>query len=360
MSGSGTAEEAGVQNEMRIGVGLDPSLGLSFDQLRQAAREATRVGYESVWTPAGTVPDAFHVCAAWLLDTPLQAGISVVPAARLWRPLALAMQAATLGQLSGGRFTLGIGTGGAGPAFWQSVGLPDRPIAVMRDYLALLRPLLAGETVSYEGPVLRAQDATTGVQGPQRVPVKLGALGSQMLRLAGEASDGALLNWATAERIAHSRRIVGQGASRAGRDPKEVPLTMYVRICVDDDLDAARRALGTHVLRYAMALPGVPPNVGYRRMFTEMGFDEVLTDLEQRREKGEPTEALVAAAPDELLTSVGYFGAAEGAARAYARLSEGLDETIVRIITFRPGLEQVVTAMEALSPARIRAAAHGS
>jgi alkanesulfonate monooxygenase SsuD/methylene tetrahydromethanopterin reductase-like flavin-dependent oxidoreductase (luciferase family) len=349
-----------VRSEMRIGVGLDPWLGLSFDQLRQAAREAARVGYESVWTPAGTVPDAFHVCAAWLWDTPLPAGISVVPAARLWRPLALAMQAATLGQLSGGRFTLGIGAGGAGPAFWRSVDLPDRPIAVMRDYLVVLRRLLAGETVNYEGPALRAQDAKTGVQDPQRVPVKLGALGSQMLRLAGEASDGALLNWATPERIAHSRRMVAQGARRAGRDPEDVPLTMYIRICVDDDIDAARRALGTHVLRYAMAMPGVPPNAGYRGLFTEMGFDEVLSELEQRREKGEPTEALVAAAPDELLTSVGYYGPAAGAARAYARLSEGLDETVVRIITFRPGLEQVVTAMEALSPARIRAARRGS
>jgi len=46
-----------------IGVGLDSRLGLPFDELRAAAREAERLGFESLWTPAGGVPDSFHVCA---------------------------------------------------------------------------------------------------------------------------------------------------------------------------------------------------------------------------------------------------------------------------------------------------------
>jgi alkanesulfonate monooxygenase SsuD/methylene tetrahydromethanopterin reductase-like flavin-dependent oxidoreductase (luciferase family) len=178
-----------------------------------------------------------------------------------------------------------------------------------------------------------------------------------MLRLAGELSDGALLNWATTERIAASRRLVAEGAARAGRDPAEVPLVMYVRVCVDDDVAAARQALGRQVLGYAMAQPGTPLTAGYRGLFAEMGFGDVLSELEERRELGEQMDILVAAAPDEMLTAVGYFGPAAGAAEAYARLSRGLDETIVRVITARPGLEPVVAAMEALAPERIRAAA---
>ena len=118
---------------MRIGAGLDGRLGLRFDELREAGREAARLGFDSLWTPAGGVPDAFHVCAAWAQDSPVRTGISVVPAARMWGPLALAVQAATVGEISDGRFILGVGTGGYGPAFWASIGLPDRPIAVMRD-----------------------------------------------------------------------------------------------------------------------------------------------------------------------------------------------------------------------------------
>src|SRR6201994_4023702 len=116
---------------MMIGVGLDARLGLSFDQLRAAAREAEGSGFESLWTPAGGGPDSFHVCAAWSQDTALRTGISVVPGARGWTPPALAAQAATLAQLSGGRFVLGLGTGGYGPGFWASARPPNPPLAVV-------------------------------------------------------------------------------------------------------------------------------------------------------------------------------------------------------------------------------------
>ena len=341
---------------MRIGAGLDGRLGLAFGDLRQAAREAERLGFESLWTPAGGLPDSFHVCSAWAQDTPLVAGISVVPAARMWGPVALAAQAATVGQISDGRFILGLGTGGYGPEFWASQGLPDRPIAIMRDYLVTVRGLLAGETVTYDGPGLKLAAASLGARDLPSVPVYLAALGPQMLRLAGASSDGALLNWATPERIAYSRRLVSEGAAHAGRDPAQVPLAMYIRVCVDPDVEAARRALGAQVLGYAMGRPGTPNTAGYRGLFTQMGFDEVLSDLERRREAGARMDELVAATPDAMIEAVGYFGPAAGAPEAYARLTAGLDETMVRVVTARPGLEPVVEAMEALTPGLIRGA----
>jgi alkanesulfonate monooxygenase SsuD/methylene tetrahydromethanopterin reductase-like flavin-dependent oxidoreductase (luciferase family) len=351
---------------MKIGVGLDARLGLPFGQLRAAAREAADLGFESVWTPAGGVPDSFHVCAAWSQDTSLRTGISVVPAARMWTPLGLAAQAATLAQLSGGQFVLGLGTGGYGPRFWASVGLPDRPIAVMRAYATEVRGLLAGQQVA-AGPLLARADADPGAPGWPRTaslgvadlppaPVYLAALGPQMLRLAGEVADGALLNWATPERIAASRELIDAGAVRGGRHPGSVPMTMYIRVCVDDDVAAARQAFGTQVLGYAMNAPGAPPGAGYRGLFAQMGFDAELTELEQRRDRGEAMAKLVDAAPEEMLRAVGYYGPAAGAPAAFARLSAGLDEAIVRIVTARPGPEPASHAMAALTPALIRSA----
>jgi alkanesulfonate monooxygenase SsuD/methylene tetrahydromethanopterin reductase-like flavin-dependent oxidoreductase (luciferase family) len=341
---------------MMIGVGLDARLGLTFGQLREMATEARRLGFDSLWTPAGGVPDAFHVCAAWAQDTGLRTGISVVPAALMWTPSALAVQAATVAQLSAGQFVLGLGTGGVGPGFWAAAGLPDRPIAVMRSYATTVRGLLAGETVRSDGLTLGPRVAALRAGGLPRVPIYLAALGKQMLRLAGEVADGALLNWATPERIAESRELVAAGISQAGRAADSVPLTMYVRVCVDDDVAAARQALGGQVLGYAMAAAGAPKTAGYRGMFGQMGFDAVLTELEDRRDRGTPLAELVDAAPDDLLTSVGYYGPAAGAPSAYARLSTGLDETVVRVITTRPGPEPVLAAMSALTPAAIRAA----
>ena len=352
---------------MLIGVGLDARLGLTFAQLRTAAREAGQLGFESLWTPAGGVPDSFHVCAAWTQDTALRTGISVVPAVRMWTPLSLAAQAATLAQLSSGRFVLGLGTGGYGPEFWASAGLANRPIAVMREYVVQVRALLAGEQVTADQgaggrPEIGAgspgwlRSASLGVTDLPPAPVYLAALGPQMLRLAGETADGALLNWATPERIAVSRARVDEGIARAGREPGSVPMTMYIRVCIDDDVAAARQALGAQVLGYAMGRPGIPQTAGYRGLFGQMGFDEELTELEERRDKGAALPELVAAAPDEMLRAVGYYGPAAAAPAALARLSAGLDEAIVRIITARPGLEPVRAAMAALTPSLIRAA----
>jgi alkanesulfonate monooxygenase SsuD/methylene tetrahydromethanopterin reductase-like flavin-dependent oxidoreductase (luciferase family) len=310
-----------------VGVGLDARLGLPLDELVVAAMEAKGYGFESVWTPAGGVPDAFHVCAAWGRATGLPTGTSVVPAARQWAIPSLGSQAATVRQLTGAPFTLGIGTGGIGPGTWASPLMPDRPVGAMRDYLTGLLPT-AGRA-SFE--------------------LGLACLGPQMLRLAGELADVALPNWASPAQLVWMRERIAEGATRADRDATAVRLTMYIRVCIDDDVTAARRVLGEQVLMYS-AIPG------YREHFGRMGFDEVLDELAGRRKAGASTDELVDAAPDELLTAVGYYGPADGAATAYAALSQGLDETVVRVLTARPGLEPVVATMEALRPAAVRAA----
>jgi alkanesulfonate monooxygenase SsuD/methylene tetrahydromethanopterin reductase-like flavin-dependent oxidoreductase (luciferase family) len=176
-----------------------------------------------------------------------------------------------------------------------------------------------------------------------------------MLRLAGQAANGVCLNWASPEQIALSRAEIAKGALAAGRDPADVLISMYIRVCVDTDVEAARRALAAQVLGYSMARPGVDPTLAYRGHFGRMGFEDELRDLEARRDAGASMTELADAASDEMLLAVGYFGPPEGAAAAYSKLAEGLDETIVRIITARPGMEAVIETMEALTPALIRA-----
>ena len=82
-----------------------------------------------------------------------------------------------------------------------------------------------------------------------------------------------------------------------------------------------------------------------------MGFDEVLTDLEARREAGAPESELVDRMPADLLLKVGYFGNAAGAAKALQRLSQGHDEAMVRLIAPRPGdLSACLAAVQACEP----------
>ena len=345
---------------MELGIGLDYRLRLSFAEHRQLIREAARLGYESAWTPAGTSQDAFQLCGQWwaasaeVVDGGMATGISVVPVP-IWTAPALATAAGTAGELTGGRFMLGVGSGNIhNEAYRRSLGLPAwRPIALMREYLVVLRRLLAGEAVEHEGTAINLHGVQLGFRPPS-VPLYLGALGEQMVRLAGEAADGAALNWCTPEQVAWSRDRMDEGARRAGRDPSALRLVEYIRICVDEDEEAARRAFTRAMLEYALARPGAPKTAGYRGHFARMGFDEALTELEDRRDRGAPEEEIVEAFPRELLRLVGYYGPATGAAPAFRRLAQGLDIAIVRVVTARPGPEAVADVMRACRPELVR------
>src|SRR5207302_6564267 len=165
----------------------------------------------------------------------------------------------SLNDLTGGKFTLGIGLGSyPSEAFRAQLGLPQvPPVAYTRDYLATLRGLFRSETVDYTGKAVSLHGVQLGFKAP-RVPVYLAAMGPQMLHLAGELADGATPNWSSPEQIVWLREKVAEGARRAGRDPSEIPFAQYIRVCVDEDENAARRALSMQVLGYAMARPGQP------------------------------------------------------------------------------------------------------
>ena len=339
---------------MEIGLGVDPGAGLTFPQHRELARAAVGLGYTSMWTPAGVGNDAFQTCAQWwgasadATEGGLTTGISVVPVP-IWSAPALATAAATLGELTGGRFILGVGSGSIHDANYRhSLGLPDwKPLPLMRDFLVTLRGLLAGERVEYEGPTVALRGVALGRRATPRVPIYLGALGPGMVRLAGEASDGAALNWCTPEQIAWSRERLNEGAARANRDPADVKLVEYIRICVDDDEDAARLALARAVMGYALARPGSSKEHGYRAHFARMGFDSALSDLEARRDRGATPDEIADAFPTDLMSLVGYFGKAAGAGPAFRHLAQGLDTAIVRVVPVRPGPAAVMAVAEA-------------
>ena len=351
---------------MEIGLGLDFSLGLSFDEQAELSREAARLGYESLWTPEGAGHDSFQLCALrWRASTEvveggLGTGIAVSPVAYR-TPVAFAMSAGTLSAMSGGRFILGIGSGGIyRPSVRRALGFGgSSTIALMREYVTAVRPLLAGETVDVRGEAVHLDGVQLGIDPPPRTPVFLGALGPRMLELAGEVADGAALNWCSTERVAWSRERVAEGAAGVGRDAAEVRLAEYIRICVDDDVEVARSAYVRSLMGYALGLE-VPTEAqrryGYRAHFERMGYAPQLGELDHMRERGAPPDELVAAFPDALALAVGYFGKAEGAATAFERLAVGLDIAIVRVVAARPGEDAVRSVMDACRPAFVRAA----
>ncbi len=308
---------------MDVGLGLDSRLALSTADQRALAIEAAALGYTSLWTPHRAAKDVFDLCATWHGASGLATGISVLPR-QAWTIDELAGGAAALARRTGGSFVLGVGSGSD----------QIRPIGLMRETIDALRARLE-----------------------PTIPVYLGALGPQMLRLAGERYNGAALNWSDPERVAASRATVAAGATAVGRDPATVRIHQYIRVCVDPDTAAARSALAKMVLSYAMARPGADPAKGYRGNFARMGFGTALDTLERIRDQGADEDTLAAALPDALLAKVGYWGPPAGARAAFLRLAEGLDIAVVRVVAAtRNDSAGVRLAMRACAPiAEVRA-----
>jgi alkanesulfonate monooxygenase SsuD/methylene tetrahydromethanopterin reductase-like flavin-dependent oxidoreductase (luciferase family) len=348
---------------MDIGLGLDATLNLSFADQAALAQEAAQLGYTSLWTPEGAGQDAFQLCAQrWaascqVVPEGLITGIGVSPV--LYRtPIAFAMSGGTVSQLTEGRFIMGIGAGGSyRPRTRQTLGLPPMStLALMRDYLITVGQLVAGEEVTYQGEVVTLQGVKLAMSPPPRTPVYLGALGPEMLRLGGELADGICLNWCTPEQIAWSRERIAEGAARVGRDPWRVQVVEYIRVCVDQDVEVARRAFARSTMGYALG-QWVPTErerrLGYRAHFERMGYTEALAELDRMRQRSATPDEVADAFPPALLQRVGYYGTPEGAAAAFRRLAEGLDVAIVRVVAARPGMESVRAVLRACQPALV-------
>jgi alkanesulfonate monooxygenase SsuD/methylene tetrahydromethanopterin reductase-like flavin-dependent oxidoreductase (luciferase family) len=301
---------------VEIGLGIDTRFALSEADQRAIAREARAYGYTSLWTPIGNTREPFDICAVWHTASGLATGIAVAPMSS-WSIETLTSVAKETVDRCQGRFTLGVGSG----------RLTDAPLRVMRQTIEAVRGRL---------PV---------------VPIYLGALGPQMLRLAGARYDGAALNWCSPEQVRWSREQVAAGARAGGRDPAEVRIHEYIRVCVDEDERVARTAFAKMVMTYALARPGRDETKGYRRHFTRMGFDAALRELEDRREWGATEDQLAERFPDELLRVVGYWGRPDGARAAFLKLAEGLDIAVVRLVPARRNdAAGARLAMEACAP----------
>ena len=173
-----------------------------------------------------------------------------------------------------------------------------------------------------------------------------------MLELGGEAADGICLNWCTTEQVAAARGAVDAGAARAGRAPGTVPLVEYIRVCIDEDVSAARSALARATVGYALGpeVGGRDRRFGYRPHFEQMGFADELADLDARRSAGISMDEIAGAVSDELLLGVGYYGTPDGAKEHFAALAQGLDVALVRVVPARPGLDSVRAVMTACAP----------
>jgi 5,10-methylenetetrahydromethanopterin reductase len=262
----------------QIGVTLHTG-DMSFDQLLDYAREAERLGYEGFWLTEESGKEAFSVLALLARSTiNITLGTGIVNFYSR-TPTLLAMGASTIQRLSGGRFVLGIGTGGIG-FMERGHGIRiERPLARARETVEIVRGLLSQKRFNYEGEWFKVRDFHLR-EGPleKRVPILLSALGPKMVRLSAEVADGFIANWLTPESLAMYRVQIRDGAVAAGRDPREVRVLTLAMTGLDDDA-------GIQAMRHGLAFYFASPH--YHPAADAAGFGGEAKDIQAIWQQGD-------------------------------------------------------------------------
>ncbi|HEV2139304.1 MAG TPA: LLM class flavin-dependent oxidoreductase [Nitrososphaerales archaeon] len=158
------------------------------------AKRAEALGYSSVWV--NSLPssrDPFVTLAAIARSTSrIRLGTAVVDV-RSRHPAVLAGSIASLYELSGGRADLGVspGGGGSGRATYEKLGFQmDDPVGITRESVRIIKALLSGETVDFQGSHFKIESAVLQARPSRDIRVLVAAEGPRMLKVAGEVGDG--------------------------------------------------------------------------------------------------------------------------------------------------------------------------
>jgi 5,10-methylenetetrahydromethanopterin reductase len=284
-----------------------------FVRLAVAAEEE---GFDQVWVSH----DLFWRSAPVLLTLAARATSRIAIGAGVFNPVSMhpveiAMVAATMQEVSDGRFLLGLGAGAE--AFLDSAGMArEPPLARTRSALEVIRALLSGKRWPPQAH-LRV--------GPAPTPIYVGAMGPRMLSLAGELADGVLPLLFPPEHYVIAAAQIAAGAARAGRDPADIDVAACLWCSIDLDRERGRRALAEKIAYYG---PSFEPSLLAR---AGLSLDD-FRPIEAAMAAGAVDQAAALVSPAML--ALGVAGRPEDLARRCA----GLVRAGARHLSFGPPL----------------------
>jgi probable F420-dependent oxidoreductase len=295
-------------------------------------------GYDAIWLAETGGPDSFTLAGAIALATRrVTIGTAIVPVYNR-TPAVLAMSAATLAQLSGGRFVLGLGSSShAIVEGWNGVAF-ERPLAHVRESVASVRQALAGGKTDFEGRVLRSRGLRLGVLPERPVPIYVAALRERMLRLAGEIGDGLILNLFPLSALPRILATWRDGAARAGRDGPGDEVVCRFQVAVTDDVPAARNLV-------RMAFAGYVAQPVYNAYFRWCGFEREAAAVADAFARGDRAGS-AAAMTDALIDRIAILGSAAACREQIAAfVAAGVTTPVISPLATSPaGVEAVFEA----------------
>src|SRR5215467_5832026 len=228
---------------MRIGVTLPfgasdgPGRLPTWREMRGFAAHAEAIGLDSLWAcdhflsgPAGRPAEAIH--EGWTIVAALAASTSTIELGQLVMcvsfrsPALLAKMAVTADGVSGGRLVVGLGAGWYDPEY-LAFGFPtDHRVARFEEALAIIRPLLRGERLTFAGRYHQIRDGVLLPPPDRPIPILIAARRPRMLRLTARYADAWNTAWHVDPAVVQQRYAQLQAAcAEVGRDPATITLT---------------------------------------------------------------------------------------------------------------------------------------
>ena len=318
----------------RYGITI-PFDGIPLSEHGALFAELADLGYTDLWSSEANGTDAFTPLAVASVHAPsMRLGTAIVPAYTRG-PALMAMSVAALAEAAPGRVAFGIGTS-SNVIVERWNGIPfEKPYQQTRDMVRFLRASLAGEKVTEDYETFSVSGFKLGRVPEQQPQLLVAALREGMLKLAGRESDGAIINWLSADDVATVAPIV-QAAGDGS--PKEVVARIFV--CPSTDTDTVRG-----MARFAIA---AYLNVPVYAAFHEwLGRGERLRGMWDAWKAGD-RKAATAAIPDEVVDELVVHGSPEACREHVERyLANGVTTSAVAVMPF--GVD-VVQAAKDLAP----------
>lgn len=234
---------------LRIGIQLpEVERNVRWPEYVAMAQAAERARFDSIWVGDHLLyrGDGLHERGPWEAWT-LLAGLAAVTERATLGPLVacagfhdpgmLAKLAATVDEISGGRLVFGIGAGW-NQAEFDAFGFPyDHRVSRFEEAFGIVRPLLAGERVTFDGSYWHAHDLVLLPEPARRVPIMAGSNSPRMLSIILPHADA----WNTwyddygnsAEGFAELNATITDAARAAGRDPGEIARSACVLVALE-------------------------------------------------------------------------------------------------------------------------------
>ncbi|WP_330631681.1 TIGR04024 family LLM class F420-dependent oxidoreductase [Halocatena halophila] len=329
---------------------LDVSLPVasqpSIEVLSGQAEQAESLGYDRLWLPETWGRDVVTVLSAIAeRTTEIGIGSSIAPVYSR-SPTLLGQTAATLEELSDGRFRLGVGPSGPQVVeHWHGSSF-DRPLRYTRETIAVIKAVLSGEPVEYDGEFFELSGFRLRCDPPTPAPpVDTAGMGPKAVELAGRFADGWHALMLTPDGMRSRLDAFRHGVELGDRDRSNQRVTLSVPCCVDPDLEQARAVVRSHLAFYIGGM-----GTFYRDALSSQGHEDVASTVYERYNDGD-REGAIKAIPTSLLENLAVATTPAQATDALARFRtiDGVDAVA---ISFPRGATQtqISTTIEELAP----------